>query len=236
MNDQIVVPPGISGRDAKFNAEQVSLETAASELALLSLGDFEPLDIKINTNLFMEEISRFKNDWVPYLPRTDRVNNRQGLVLCNLPGKTHRENPSLPQASLAAGRRLTENDFYEKTELYHACSSLHPILEPFQPLGRTFLVKCNTGGYFVPHRDHPSIPRDTFRIAVFLNNCEPLEYDWIMETDKKLNIELGRAYYINTRRTHRTISWVEDSIHLIMNIPFTPENVSKLIARLKHRH
>jgi hypothetical protein len=92
------------------------------------------------------------------------------------------------------------------------------------------------GGYFVPHRDHPVMPRDSFRIVVFLNNCAPIEYDWIMETDKKLNIELGRAYYVNTRKTHRTVSWVDNSIHLIMNIPFTSEHVSKAIAHLKHRH
>jgi hypothetical protein len=92
------------------------------------------------------------------------------------------------------------------------------------------------GGYFVPHRDHPVMPRDSFRIVVFLNNCAPIEYDWIMETDKKLNIELGRAYYVNTRKTHRTVSWVDNSIHLIMNIPFTSAHVAKAIAHLKHRH
>ena len=39
--------------------------------------------------------------------------------------------------------------------------------------------------------------------------------------DKKINIEQGRVYYVNTKKTHRTISWTDNSIHLIMNIPFT---------------
>jgi hypothetical protein len=231
-----VVPPGKSGRPAKFDASQVTLETMASELALLNLGDFEPLNIKIDTNRFMLEISQFDNAWVDYLPRTDRPNNRQGLVLSNLPGKSYQDNPSLPQASMEAGRRLSENDFNQQTEVYSACTSLHPLLDEFQPLGRTFLVKSNVGGYFVPHRDHPSMPRDSFRIAVFLNNCAPLQYDWLIDTDRKLSIELGRAYYINTRKTHRTMSWVNDSIHLIINIPFTPDNVAKVIAHLQHSH
>ena len=47
---------------------------------------------------------------------------------------------------------------------------------------------------------------------------------------------MGRAYYINTRKTHRTMSWTNDSIHLIMNIPFTNENVAKVFANLQHRH
>jgi hypothetical protein len=54
--------------------------------------------------------------------------------------------------------------------------------------------------------------------------------------DKKLQIEPGRVYYINTRKTHRTISWVDNSIHLIVNIPFTNETVSTVIAHLLHRH
>lgn len=236
MAENRVVPPGISGRPPKFDASQVSLETVANELALLNLGDFEPLNIKINLNRFMEEIKQYDTDWVDYLPRTDRPNNRQGLVLTNLPGKTHRDNPSLAQASVEARKRLSENDFNSKTDVYNSCTSLHPLLEEFQPLGRTFLIKSNIGGHFVPHRDHPTMPRESFRIAVFLNNCAPLQYDWWIDTDRKLPIEMGRAYYINTRKTHRTISWVNDSIHLIMNIPFTSANVAKVLAHLQHPH
>jgi hypothetical protein len=231
-----VVPPGHSCKAPKFDVSQVTLETVANELALLNLGDFEPLNIKINCGQFMREIAQFDNDWVDYLPRTDKPNNRQGLVLSNLPGKSHTDNPSLPQASMEAGRRLSENDFVEKTVVYDQCKSLQPLLDEFQPIGRTFLIKSNIGGYFVPHRDHPTMPRESFRIAVFLNNCAPLQYDWLIDTDRKLSIEMGRAYYINTRKTHRTISWTNDSIHLIMNIPFNSVNVAKAIARLQHPH
>lgn len=235
MNNTIV-PPGISGRDINFNAADADQETIANELQLLTLGDFEPLKFGISCHRFMGEIEKFENDWVDYLPRTDRVNNRQGLILTNLPGCDHRTNPSLAQATVAANRVVDERDFCEPTEVYKHCTSLHDLLNYFQPVGRTFLVKSNTGGYFLPHRDHPIMPRPTFRIVVFLNKCGPLDYDWLIDTDRKLAIEPGRAYYVNTKKTHRTISWVDDSIHLIMNIPFTSENVSKLVASLKHAH
>lgn len=230
------VPPNVSGAAIKFNASDVAADVVASEVALLNLGDFEALNIKIDLNLFKKEIRKYNDQWVDYLPRTDRPNNRKCLALTNLPGKTYRDNPSLPQASFEARRTVREQEFSHKTEVYDACTSLHELLNEFQPLGRSFLVQCNIGGYFVPHRDHPTMPRDSFRIVVFLNNCNPMEYDWIMETDKKLSIEMGRAYYVNTRKVHRTISWVNNSIHLIMNIPFTPDNVSKVLARLQHRH
>jgi hypothetical protein len=230
-----IVPPGISGRPAYYHSDNVSLENIANELTLSNLGVFEPLKWKIDCTKFMQEISKYENDWQDYLPRTDRPNNRKSLTLTCLPGTDYRTNPSLAQASIAAKRRLSELEFNQKTEVYEHCSSLRPFLDKFMPLGRTFLIRTDIGGYFVPHRDHPSMPRDVFRLIVFLNNCGPLDYDWLMG-DKKLNIEHGRAYYLNTRMTHRTISWIDNSIHLILNVPMTTENVAKVVSNLQHTH
>ena len=229
------VPPGISGRPANYNPDNVDQHTLANELALLSLGPFEPLNISIDLNKYREEISQFDNDWVNYLPRTDRPNNRKAMTLMSLPGKTHKENTSLAEASYAAGRQLSECEFSQPTDVYKACTSLHPVLDKFSPLGRSMIIRCDIGGYFVPHRDEPSMPRDCFRLVAFLNNCAPLEYDWWMG-DRKMNIEMGRVYYVNTRMTHRTISWVNNSQHLILNVPFTSDNVAKVIANLQHTH
>jgi hypothetical protein len=228
------VPPGVSGRSAQYTGN-VDNETLSNELALLNLGPFEPLDIYIDTGKYMQEIAQFQDDWVDYLPRTDRPNNRRALTLTNLPGKTHTDVPSLAQASYAAGRRLSELEFSEPTNVYRACTSLQPFLKMWEPLGRTFIVQSNIGGYFVPHRDHPSMPRECFRLIVFLNNCGPLQYDWLMD-DRKMNIQMGQVYYVNTRLTHRTISWVNNSQHLILNIPFNTANVAKVIANLAHTH
>ena len=231
-----VVPPGVSGQHIEFNPRTVDSSTIAAELALLQLGDFIPLDIKIDTNRFKQEIQSFQSEWVDYLPRTDRPNNRKSLVLSQLPGKSHRDNPSFAQACYEAKRRLSENDFNQRTVVYEQCKSLHCVLDEFQPIGRSFLVQSNIGGYFIPHRDHPELPRESFRLIAFLNNCNPMEYDWIMDTDTKLQIEMGRVYYVNTRKVHRTISWVNNSIHMIMNVPFTPEHVAKVLNHLQHKH
>jgi hypothetical protein len=228
------VPPGVSGRSALYDGK-IEPEIMANELALLNLGPFEPLNIHIDLQKYLQEIKEFDGQWVDYLPRTDRPNNRQALTLTNLPGKTHQDVPSLAEASYAAGRRLSELEFNEKTDVYHACTSLQPFLDSWQPLGRTFIVQSNTGGYFVPHRDHPSMPRECFRLICFLNNCGPLQYDWLMD-DRKMNIQMGQVYYVNTRMTHRTISWVDNSQHLILNVPFTTDNVAKVIANLAHTH
>jgi hypothetical protein len=230
----MTVPPGISGRAAKYTGN-VDNETLSNELALLNLGPFEPLNIYIDLNKYMQEISQFNNDWVDYLPRTDRPNNRKALTLLNLPGKTHKDVPSLAEASYAAGRRLSELEFNQPTDVYQTCTSLQPFLDSWQPLGRTFVVRCDTGGYFVPHRDHPSMPRECFRLIVFLNNVGPLQYDWLMD-DRKMSIQPGQVYYVNTRLTHRTVSWVDNSQHLILNVPFTTDNVARVLANLAHTH
>ena len=234
--EKIITPSGVSGTPPAFSSASVSHETLVNELSLTKIGDFEPLDFKIDCNQFMKEIAKFNNDWVEYLPRSDRANNRHSLVVSNLPGKSHVEDPSLPEASIRQGRRLSELEFSEFTSVYTECPSLHYLLKEFSPLGRTFLIKSNIGGYFVPHRDHPTMPREVFRIVVFLNNCNTMDYDWIQGVDKKMPIELGRAYYVNTMQTHRTISWVNDSIHLILNIPFTSDNISKVLMHIQHRH
>jgi hypothetical protein len=230
------VPPGVSGRPPIYDTANVTIETIANELALLNLGDFEPLNIKIDINRYNQELQPFEGDWVEYLPRTDRANNRKAMVLTHLEGRKHNEAPSLAECSYAAGRRLSELEFSHRTPLYDACTSLHPLLDEFAPLGRSFIIQSNIGGYFVPHRDHPSMPRESFRLVCFLRNCAPLQYDWLIDTDRKLQIEEGRVYYVNTRKTHRTISWVNDSQHLILNVPMTNDNVAKVLAHLQHPH
>ena len=228
------VPPGVSGRPAQY-AGNVDTEILSNELALLNLGMFEPLNITIDLNKYMQEIAQFDNDWVNYLPRTDRPNNRKAMTLMSLPGKTHKENTSLAEASYAARRQLSELEFNSPTDVYKSCTSLSSVLDQWQPLGRSMIIRCDTGGYFVPHRDLPSMPRDCFRLVAFLNNCGPLQYDWLMD-DRKMYIQPGQLYYVNTRMTHRTISWVDNSQHLILNVPFTTANVARVIASLQHTH
>jgi hypothetical protein len=182
-----------------------------------------------------KELERFRDAWIPYLPREDRTNNREGLALFGLPGDTLRDGLSLPEGRARAGRMIGEMDFTAPTEVFDHCKSLHPLFEYFLPVGRSFLVKCNKGGWFHPHRDHPELFRESMRIVVFCKNSKGTQYDWILD-DRKIEIEEGRAYYINTRLVHRTVSYTDDSIHLIMNIPVTWKNSLRILNALQHKH
>jgi hypothetical protein len=221
----------------------LSPQMLAAELALSQIGNFEPLDFKIDHHAVESVIyEKYNNDWVDYLPRSDRPNNRKALTLSTMEGWDHRATPSLAEVTQKLGRPVRETEFNVPTQLYKDCDRAYPggtslkaFLDEFQPLGRTFIVNCGIGGYFVPHRDHPGMPRPVFRLVAFLKNCGPYDYDWWMD-DRKANIELGRVYYVNTRMTHRTISWVPDSWHMIVNVPMTVENVDKVLKHLQHRH
>jgi hypothetical protein len=235
----------ISGSRLGINYERLLAEPelTAAELALSQIGNFEPLDYKLDTHGIESVIQeKYASDWTDYLPRADRPNNRKSLTLTTIPGWDHTSPPSIPDAAKHLGRIPAELEFCNPTPLYNDCDRAYPgntslkaFLDEWQPLGRTFIVNSNTGGYFVPHRDHPGHPRPCFRLVAFLKNCGPYDYDWWMD-DRKANIELGRVYYVNTKMTHRTISWVDNSWHLIVNVPLTLENVDRVIKNLQHRH
>jgi hypothetical protein len=233
--ENINIPGSTYGNNQKFTASTISVNTISDELSLSVLGDFEPLRYKIDCEKFNQEIEHFRDQWINYIPREDRANNKKVLAVTNLQGADHVTNPSVAQASHLLGRRVKELEFKYPTDVYRHCTSLQDFLAQWNDLGRTFLVKSNIGGYFVPHRDYYSMPRDSFRLIAFLNNCSAMDYDWIMD-DRKLHIEMGRVYYLNTRHMHRTISWVDNSIHLILNVGMTTENVSKVINSLQHCH
>jgi hypothetical protein len=235
MNASVKVPKGISGRPIVHDVDAISIETMKNEVALLALGDFEPLKIVVNVEKYKKEIAEFDNDWVDYLPRVDRPNNRQGLSFTSMPGDNHNDVPSLAEICYKHNRRVSELEICEPTILYEKVKSLHKLFNLFPTLGRTFVVKSNAGGYFVPHRDHPSLNRESFRLIVFPVGVGPYEYDWLMD-DKKMFIEPGRVYYVNTRKMHRTISWIDNSQHIILNVPMTSENVATVIANYQHKH
>lgn len=219
------------------NRYEPTPEDIKCELQLQALGDFEPLSFHLDDveyGEFKKEIEPWNDKWVPYLRREGITNDREGLCLVGYEGDSPSDSLSMPEARRRVGRRLEETDFNYKTELYYDLKSLHPLLEKFDTLGRTMLVKCNAGGWFPPHRDAPYLTRDTFRIVVFLGKCVSGEsFEWEMN-GRKQYIEPNRAYYIDTRKTHRTHSWRNDSIHCVINVPKTWENVIKLMSMTLH--
>lgn len=207
-----------------------SFEDLRCELQLQALSVFEPLNFLIDYGKFKKEIEPWNDKWVPYLRREGISNDREGLLLVGLDGDKPYDSLSRPEANKRVGRDLYETEFNTPTELYQDLTCLHELLNYWSPLGRTMLVKTNAGGWFPPHKDAPQLTRDTFRVIAFIGTSVDHEsYEWEMD-GRRWPIKQNRAYYVDTRKTHRTHSWVNDSIHLVMNIPRTWENIIKLLS------
>ncbi len=222
-----------------FKRDPSSVEPSAEdikcELQLQALSDFERLKFDIDYDEFKKQMKPYEDSWVPYLQREGLTNPRQGLCLFGLPGDSCTDSLSLPEARIRTGnKKLHELDFNTPTQLYKDLTCLHELVGYWNPLGRSMLVKTNEGGYFPPHKDHPLLNRSCFRVIAFIGHHVDHEaYEWEMN-GRVWRIKQNASYYVDTRKTHRTHSWQNDSIHLIMNVPKTWENVMKLMAVTKN--
>jgi hypothetical protein len=207
-------------------------EDIRCELQLQALGDFEQLKIKFDHVLFEDQIE--EQAFVPYLRREGVSNDREGLLLVGLEGDKPTDSLSRPEAIKRAGRMLYESDFKYPTQAYRDLTSIQPLLDYWGPLGRSMIIKSNRGGWFPPHRDSPSLTRDTFRVITFLGCGSGMDsYEWYLGDTRQI-IVANQTYFVDTRKVHRTHSWVDNSLHLILNVPKTWENVMKLMSTMRY--
>jgi hypothetical protein len=201
------------------------------EQQLAMLGDYAKLNFNLDIDKFNSEIEPYNDKWVDYLPREGESDPRYGLMLWGLEGDDCNDSLSLPEARKRVGHKVMEADFNYPTQLYKDLTSIHDLCDYFSPLGRTFLVRADAGAYFPPHRDHQYLTRDCFRICAFFDNTDDEAFEW-EQNGRRLPITPGNVIYIDTTKVHRTHAWANGSIHLIMNIPKTWDNVIKLISVL----
>jgi hypothetical protein len=230
--------PNYLGHYNKGIMPEPTLEDIKCELQLDAIGDFVPLSINFDLKLFKEEMKQYKDSWVPYLRREGITNNREGLLLVGAEGDSVGDSLSMPEVRKRLGEkdgeRINEIDLHYPTEAFHNVTALHPITKAFDMLGRTMLVKLNKGGWFPPHRDAPFLSRDCFRLVGFLSGTTGHgSFEW-EHNYRRVDIEPGRCYYVDTRKTHRTACWGDESIHLVMNVPKTYENCLKVLSMTEH--
>ena len=184
-----------------------------------------------DSGLFLSQIK--EQQFVPYLRREGISNDREGLLLVGLEGDRPTDSLSRPEAIKRAGRMLYEKDFKYPTQAYKDLTSIHPLLDYWGELGRTMIIRANAGGWFPPHRDSPYLARDCFRVITFLGNGSDMHsYEWWLGEQRR-TVVANQTYYVDTRQVHRTHSWCNDSLHLILNVPKTWENIMKLMSILK---
>lgn len=197
---------------------------------LHSFGDIAELRLGVDLGLFAAEVRQFDDAWKVYNP--SKPYNRYGLSITSLDGEMTGvpDLTSISEHNAQHGTTLTELDFNVPTDAFRKITSLHRVLNHFQPLGRTHVIRLDQGGFFPPHRDslHKRGMPKTYRVLVPLLNT--MTNDWVfMYEDRAVRFQRGTAYFINTLKAHSVFSFVNGCMMLVVNVPFTQEGVGKVI-------
>ena len=197
--------------------------------SLLSFGDLIPLKIRCDVKKLFNEVKDFK--YLQYNPRKDI--KRYGLSITSLDGNMDGVDlDSIKEYNKENNTEYDELSFNKFTKVYHASSEIQKIVEPFKNhIGRSHILSLQEGGYFPPHRDLPVYveQQNSLRILVPLNGCNPPDM-YFMYEDKPLHFEHGRAYFLNTNKSHNLFSY-KGSNMIVLNIK-TNEEVYKIIGDL----
>ena len=197
--------------------------------SLLSFGDLIPLKLKCDVKKLFNETEEFV--YLKYNPRKDI--QRYGLSITSLDGSLNGiDLDSIKEYNKENNTEYDELSFNKFTKVYHTSSEIQKIVEPFKNhIGRSHILSLQEGGYFPPHRDLPVYveQQNSLRILVPLNGCNPPDM-YFMYEDKPLHFEHGRAYFLNTNKSHNLFSF-KGSNMIVLNIK-TNEEVYKIIGDL----
>jgi len=197
--------------------------------SLLSFGDLIPLKLKCDVKKLFDETEEFV--YLKYNPRKDI--ERYGLSITSLDGSLNGiDLDSIKEYNKENNTEYDELSFNKFTKVYHTSSEIQKIVEPFKNhIGRSHILSLQEGGYFPPHRDLPVYveQQNSLRILVPLKGCNPPDM-YFMYEDKPLHFEHGRAYFLNTNKSHNLFSF-KGSNMIVLNIK-TNEEVYKIIGDL----
>jgi len=198
-----------------------------SYTSLLSFGDFIPLKLTCDVKKLFDEIKQFS--FSQYNPRKDI--KRYGLSITSLDGSINGiDLDSIKEYNTENKTEYDELSFNKLTDVYYSSNEIQKVVKPFiKHLGRSHILHLPKGGYFPPHRDLPVYyeGQNSLRVLIPLKGCNPPDL-YFMYEDKPLYFEHGRAYFLNTNKSHNLFSF-KDSYMIVLNIK-TGEEIYKIIG------
>ena len=195
--------------------------------SLLSFGDLIPLKLKCDVKKLFDETEEFV--YLKYNPRKNI--ERYGLSITSLDGSLNGiDLDSIKEYNKENNTEYDELSFNKFTEVYNVSSEIQKIVEPFKNhIGRSHILHLAEGGYFPPHRDLPVYveQQNSLRVLIPLKGCNPPDM-YFMYEDKPLHFEHGRAYFLNTNKSHNLFAF-KDSYMIVLNIK-TSEEVYQILG------
>jgi len=194
--------------------------------SLLSFGDLIPLKIRCDVKKLFNEVKDFK--YLQYNPRKDI--KRYGLSITSLDGNMDGVDlDSIKEYNKENNTEYDELSFQAFTSVYYESQEIQKVTEPFLGhIGRSHILHLPPGGYFPPHRDlHYMKQQNSLRVLVPLKGCNPPDM-YFMYENKPLHFEHGRAYFLNTNKSHNLFAF-KDSYMIVLNIK-TSEKVYQILG------
>ncbi len=209
-----------------------SIEDIAAEAQLTALGDFEALNFKITTQQWDTDQKKFNDLWRPFQPKEHTLNDRESIVLYGLETDTSTSPAGLSQYKALYGYKPQEVDMKYPTDAGKQIESLKEVFDYFSPIGRSYLLRLNSGGFFPPHRDSIHISRKSIRLIAFLGNECTTGLEWEVSGQRRW-FQTNTVYYVDTRKMHRLNAWKPRCDMAVITISKTWANTLKIMSRLR---
>lgn len=212
---------------------KISQEDLMCELQLDAIGGWEALDFKLDPYKWECDQEAIKDLWRPFQPKEGIINDRDAILLFGMEGDGPSSPAGLAQYHKKLGYIPEEAELCYPTGAEKLLTCCKEVFDYFGPLGRSFLIRLNAGGFYPRHRDHLLLNRDTFRLIAFLGDAQD-NLEWEVSGYVKQFLP-NTVYYVDTRKMHRLSSWQHNSAMVVMNVPKNWHNVLKVLTMLKHR-
>jgi hypothetical protein len=216
-----------------LTTNQISQEHLMCELQLSAIGCWEPLDFEIDYSTWLSNHNSLQHMWRPFQPKEGINNDRDSILLFGFENDTATSPTGLSHVHAKLGYFPKETEFTHPTDAVPLLTSCHEIIDFFDPMCRSFIIRLNAGGFYPRHRDHFLLNRETFRLITFLGDSSD-NLEWEVEGNVKTFLP-NTTYYVDTRKMHRLSSWNHGSTMIVWNVKKTWGNVLKVLSRLKHK-
>ena len=211
---------------------KISQEDLICELQLDAIGSWEALDFKLDPYKWQRDQRDIKDLWRPFQPKEGILNDRDAILLYGMEDDTPSSPAGLSQYKKRLGYIPEEAELCHPTSAAEMLTCCKEVFDYFGPLGRSFLIRLNAGGFYPRHRDQLLLNRDTFRLIAFLGDSQD-SLEWEVSGEIKHFLP-NTVYYVDTRKMHRLSSWGSNSAMVVINVPKNWPNVMKVLTMLKH--
>ena len=198
---------------------------------LLSLGQTFLLKKYVAPEHISEDISFFEPHFTPYNPRKPQY-NCYSLPLTSLDGGLSGASSigALTEYNREHETDLLENNFRKRTPVFIACKKLSEAMEPFHKhIGRSYILRLNKGGYLPFHRSCVTLIPSVFRLLISF--CDYEDFVFLLN-DKRVFLNPGRVYFVNTCLAHCFFSFKDRRDFAVFNIDLCEDSVNAVLKHL----